>query len=71
MMQSAVVSCLFKWGMGNFQFLPGTQAAGTQAFTAAELLLRWNPHVYTSVIVLKAEKWHTKLKVRCLHGGDK
>ena len=23
MMQSAVVSCLFKWGMGNFQFLPG------------------------------------------------
>ena len=26
MMQSAVVSCLFKWGMGNFQFLPGTAA---------------------------------------------
>ena len=24
MMQIAAVSCLFKWGMGNFQFLPGT-----------------------------------------------
>ena len=59
-MQIAAVSCLFKWGMGNFQFLPGTyyQSLLTYSYLACFEIVHMQSQEVLSGSVLLAEPSH-------------